>query len=107
MPRDGEMSWKIAFVLSVALAIPALQVSGCSNDACDRADQEIEACSTQNVTPPSTALECTEKRVCQAGCIDQATCAEINAAFCIGQTLCPPEPSTTPFAMCMAACEGM
>ena len=102
------MSWKIAFVLSAALVTPALLFlpGGCSNDACDRADQEIEACSTQNVTTPNTALECTEKRVCQAACIDQATCAEIQAAFCIGQTVCPPEPSTTPFAMCMAACEG-
>jgi hypothetical protein len=107
------MSWKIAFVLSapVAVLLGGALPLGCSSDACDRADQVIQDCSTQNgmsenVTTPNTALACTSKRVCQASCIENATCTEIQAAFCIGQTLCPTEPSTSPFATCMAGCEG-
>jgi hypothetical protein len=105
------MTWKIAFVLSAVTAALALPAEGCSQDACDRADQVIQACVTANgmnvnITTPNSALECTNKRVCQANCVEQAPCTEIQAAFCIGQTVCPPEPSTTPFAKCMAACEG-
>jgi hypothetical protein len=110
------MNWKIAFALSAAVAalVPALAV-GCGSDACDIADQELEACSLQPITPPSETLDCNAKRVCQAMCIDQATCAEINANLCIGQTLCPPAGfvdaggdagSGTTFSNCIAACEG-
>jgi hypothetical protein len=106
------MSWKIAFVLSApaaALATLALLAGGCSNDACDLADQQLEACATQNVTTPSTALECTAKRVCQSGCIQGAACTTLQAAFCMGQTVCPPESSADVmmFKDCMATCEGM
>ena len=113
------MNWKIAFALSAVVAAlgPPL-VAGCTSDACDIADQQIEACSTQTITTPSETLACTTKRVCQAGCIGQATCAEINANLCIGQTLCPPvafadagldagdDDGATPFTRCMADCEN-
>jgi hypothetical protein len=109
------MSWKIAFVLSAPLAsallaaVAAVAV-GCNNTACDLADQQLEAClTTETVTPPSDSLACTKKRMCQADCIQGHTCADINAAYCIGKTVCPPEtsPAVSQFRSCMTACEGM
>jgi hypothetical protein len=113
MPGAGKMSWKIAFVLSAPALFAgasAILAGGCNNDACDLADQQLQAClTTETVTTPSTALDCTIKRQCQASCIQGNTCQTINAAYCIGQTVCPPEasPAVVTFRQCMTSCEGM
>lgn len=102
------MSWKIAFALSAAVAGLGALTEGCATDACTRADEQIAACAPPDVTvpTPSDTLACSPKRVCQADCIQKATCAEINEAQCLNQIACRPLSGTSTFAMCMAACDG-
>jgi hypothetical protein len=100
------MNWKIAFALSAVVAALGPLAGGCSTDACTQADDQIAACSTQSVSAPSESLACTAKRICQADCINKATCAEINEALCIGQSACRPLSGNSAFATCMNSCDG-
>lgn len=89
------MNWKIALALSVPVAASWALTGGCTGDECTRADDHIAECALPIQSGASSGgmampLDCTpgSARVCQAKCINAATCPQINESQCVNQLSC-------------------
>src|SRR5262245_49706702 len=98
LPRRKErtMISKIALIASALLVFPAL--AGCGGDDCTRASDHQAECATS--MPGSTGtgmmpmmMACSGALLCQAQCINQHTCAQIQGM----------DPG---YQGCLTACQG-
>jgi hypothetical protein len=105
--RDERLRWSdareahakaLGFVFALAMSLGALFIpatlSGCSN-ACDAAADKVASCSVASADGGSNAspATCDSWQLCQANCINNATCAEIlypgsNTALTECETVC-------------------
>jgi hypothetical protein len=105
------MNWKIALVLCALGTALGSTTQGCANDDCDQADLHVSNCALipQVQGAPSgmsMAQNCTGIRVCQSRCINQASCADLNASECFNQISCNQIPGQplSPLERCLIAC---
>lgn len=92
-------------IFALAALVSAVHVlPGCGEDDCDRAQDHLNECSPDSSSSSvsgsssssggtSMTLNCAGALLCQADCINNATCPEING-------LAPT------FVTCMTACQG-
>lgn len=108
--------WKVGAAIALAVALPSLTAGlvGCSQDACDQANNLISDCAAPDVNVPSLSqasmsLACTETLLCQSQCINQASCLEIEELQCFNAVSCAPiscQSVASPLARCIQACSG-
>ncbi len=92
------MNWKIALALS-ALATSIAALAACGSDDCTRSADHLSECmsnlssSANSSSGMAMTPACTGSYLCQAQCINNATCDEING-------------NLPAFTSCVTGCEG-
>ncbi len=112
-PFRRQLNWKIALALCALGAALGPAAAGCAADACDQADNHVSDCALipQTSAAPSgmsMTNNCSGVRFCQSQCINQASCADLNASECFNQISCnqiPGQPLSA-FEQCMVACSA-
>jgi hypothetical protein len=92
------MTWKIALALSAVLASVAA-LAACAGDDCTRSQDHLSECQSSLSSSSSSSSgnpmtpACSGVYLCQAQCINNATCDEING-------------NLPAYTCCAASCEG-